>query len=128
MCLNFVNHLSGRDAALFQRSDEELWEAYAADHRAIFDLPLDAGWRVVNRVPMYSPVFDRDYVNPPVRSESLRNVYLAGNYRTFPSIASTGTALLSGLEAGDAILSDLGRSTDFADRARAYRPAAMPKA
>jgi uncharacterized protein with NAD-binding domain and iron-sulfur cluster len=51
-------------------------------------------------------VFGREYRNPPVRSETWRNVYFAGNYRTFPSVASTGTALASGLEAARAVLED----------------------
>jgi hypothetical protein len=53
---------------------------------------------------MYSPVFLRGYRNPPVRSESWPNVFFAGNYRTFPSIASTGTALQSGLDAAASAL------------------------
>jgi hypothetical protein len=59
-----------------------------------------------SRVAAYSPIFERGFQNPPVRSGTWKNVYFAGNYRTFPSVASTGTALASGLEAAAAILRD----------------------
>ena len=69
---------------------------------------------------MYSPVFGRSFRNPPIRSASWENVYFAGNYRTFPSIVSTGTALGSGLETG----ARGARATSAADRpAGAGRPA-----
>jgi hypothetical protein len=48
-------------------------------------------------------------------------VYFAGNYRTFPSIASTGTAIGSGLEAGEAILGSLGRSSGLPDALSRFR-------
>jgi hypothetical protein len=62
-----------------------------------------------------------------VRSASWENLYFAGNYRTFPSIVSTGTALRSGLEAGAAILSDLGHTTGLPAAAAAFRLRAMPR-
>ena len=54
-----------------------------------------------------------------------RNVYFAGNYRTFPSIVSTGTATRSGLEAAQAILEDRGLSTDLISAARAFELGAV---
>jgi hypothetical protein len=73
-------------------------------------------------------VFGRSYRNPPVRSASWENVYFAGNYRTFPSIGSTGTALGSGLDTGEAILGDLGIRTRLAAAARTFRLRRMPRA
>ena len=105
-CINFVTHLRGRDRPLFTRPEDQLLAAYRDDFREIFGFELSPFWVNVARIPMYSPVFDRDYRNPPVRSETWRNVYFAGNYRTFPSVASTGTALASGLEAARAVLAD----------------------
>jgi hypothetical protein len=55
-------------------------------------------------------------------------VYFGGNYRTFPSIVSTGTALGSGLATGAAVLGDLGRRTDLPAQASSFRLAAMPRA
>lgn len=127
-CVNFVTHLHGRDRPIFQWSDDQLLEAYRADFRKIYGFDLEPTWCNVARVPMYSPVFGPDFHNPPVQSAAWRNVYFAGNYRTFPSIVSTGTALASGLDAAAAVLADSGQKTDLPARAASFRPAAMPRA
>jgi protoporphyrinogen oxidase len=127
-CVNFVTHLLGRDRPLFHASDEELLSRYRDDFRAVFGFDLEPFWTHVARVPMYSPVFGRSFRNPPIRSASWENVYFTGNYRTFPSIVSTGTALGSGLETGGAVLADLGARTELPARAAGFRLAAMPRA
>jgi len=101
---NFVTHVPSRHDAFFRRDDEELIAGYKNDFRSIFGVELQPAWTHLARLPMYSPVFLRGYRNPPVRSRSWPNVFFAGNYRTFPSIASTGTALQSGLDAAAAAL------------------------
>lgn len=126
-CVNFVTHLRGRDRPLFKASDDELLARYRDDFRAVFGFDLDPFWTHVARVPMYSPVFGRSFRNPPVRSTSWENVYFGGNYRAFPSIVSTGTALGSGLESGRAILADLGTSTELPALAAGFRLRAMPR-
>jgi len=126
-CVNFVTHLRGRDRPLFHASDEELRARYADDFRAVFGAELEASWTHVSRVPMYSPVFGRSYHNPPVRSASWENMYFAGNYRTFPSIVSTGTALGSGVETGAAMLRDLGIRSTLARDAAEFRLRKMPR-
>ncbi len=127
-CVNFVTHLRGRDRPLFHAPDGELLARYADDFRAVFGTELTPFWTNVARVPMYSPVFGRSFRNPPIRSASWENVYFAGNYRAFPSIVSTGTALGSGLETADAVLAGLGvRSARFAE-ASAFRLRGMPRA
>jgi len=127
-CVNFVTHLRGRDRPLFHASDDELIGRYRDDFRAVFGFELEPFWTHIARVPMYSPVFGRGFRNPPPRSASWENVYFAGNYRTFPSIVSTGTALGSGLETGRAVLADLGLRTELPSRAAAFRLGAMPRA
>ena len=127
-CVNFVTHLRGRDRPLFRLSDEELVRAYRADFKAVFGFELEPFWTHIARVPMYSPVFVRSFRNPPLRSASWENVYFAGNYRTFPSVASTGTALGSGLETAEALLAQLGARTDVRTMADAYRLRSMPRA
>jgi protoporphyrinogen oxidase len=127
-CVNFVTHLRGRDRPLFHVPDDELLARYRDDFRAVFGFELETFWTQVSRVPMYSPVFGRGFRNPPIRSASWENVYFGGNYRTFPSIVSTGTALGSGLATGAAVLGDLGRRTDLPARASSFRLAAMPRA
>ncbi len=126
-CVNFVTHLRSRERPLFQESDERLMARYRADFRAVFGGDLDPLWARVTRVPMYSPVFGRDYRNPPIRSSTWPNVWFAGNYRTFPSIVSTGTALGSGIETGTAMLGELGHPTDLADAVTRFRLRAMPR-
>jgi hypothetical protein len=49
------------------------------------------------------------------------NLYFAGNYRTFPSVLSTGTALASGLEAAQTVLRDRGTDTLLPDAVAAFR-------
>lgn len=127
-CVNFVTHLGGRDRPLFGLADDLLLSAYLRDFREVFGFELEPFWTHIARVPMYSPVFTRGFRNPPVRSASWGNLYFAGNYRTFPSIVSTGTALASGLEAGEAMLEDLGLRTDLTTAARSFRLRAKPRA
>jgi len=120
-CVNFVTHLNSRHRPFFAKSDDELMAAYLEDFRQVFGFDLDPYWTNIARVPMYSPVFTRGYRNPPPRSSTFANVYFAGNYRTFPSIVSTGTALLSGLETADEMLKDFNLPAGPAAEARAFR-------
>ena len=120
-CVNFVTHLNNRSRPFFKKSDDELMAAYLEDFREVFGFDLDPHWTNIARVPMYSPVFTRGYRNPPPRSSRFSNVYFAGNYRTFPSIVSTGTALLSGLETAEVIFRDQGMPHGLAAEARQFR-------
>ena len=49
------------------------------------------------------------------------NLYFAGNYRTFPSVLSTGTALASGIEAAQTLLRDRGTETPLPEKIAAFR-------
>ena len=103
-CLNFVTHLAGPEDALFALPDEELVARYRADAVAVLGIDLRPEWVKISRVAHYSPIFDVGYRNPPARSTTFANLYYAGNYRTYPAVASTGTALASGLAAAAAVL------------------------
>jgi protoporphyrinogen oxidase len=127
-CVNFVTHLPSREHPLFKTSDEQLTALYLKDFRGVFGFDLEPFWTHVSRVPMYSPVFSRTFRNAPVRSTSWPNVYFAGNYRTFPSIVSTGTALGSGVTAASALLQSNGKSTELADAVARFRLRSMPRA
>ena len=127
-CVNFVTHVRGRDRPLFSANDEHLMAKYAEDFREVFGFELEPFWTHVARVPMYSPVFDRGFRNPPITSASWKNMYFAGNYRTFPSIVSTGTALGSGVATGSAVLDGLGQSTDLPNAVANFRLRSMPRA
>jgi len=107
-CLNFVTHLADADAELFRMPEDRLMERYLDDARAVLGVALESGWRHLSRIPLYSPIFDPGYRNPPLRSTSFPNLYYAGNHCTHPSVASTGTALGSGLDAARALLGDSG--------------------
>ena len=63
----------------------------------------------------------------PCGARRWRNVYFAGNYRTFPSIASTGTALASGVTAAAALIADQGGQSALPQAIDRFRLAAMPK-
>lgn len=126
-CVNFVTHLHDRGRPLFRASDDELLGRYHDDFRAVFGTPLDASWTNIARVPMYSPVLGRSFRNPPIASTTFRNVYFAGNWRTFPSVVSTGTALRSGLEAAATILAADGRQTDLPAAVAAFTLRGMPR-
>lgn len=126
-CVNFVTHLLGRDRPLFRESDEQLVARYMRDFRTVYGFELEPEWTHVSRVPMYSPVFRPNFRNPPPRSHSWENMYFAGNYRTFPSIVSTGTALGSGVEAAEILLGDLGRRSGLAAAIDRFRLGRMPR-
>ncbi len=57
----------------------------------------------------------------------MSNVRFAGNYRTFPSVASTGTALQSGLECAETMLVERGERSDLVDEVKGFRLGAMPR-
>lgn len=127
-CVNFVTHLRDRDRPLFREPDDRLVARYLHDFRAVYGFELETEWTHVSRVPMYSPVFRPNFSNPPPRSHSWDNVYFAGNYRTFPSIVSTGTALGSGVETGEILLEDLGRRSGLSSAIHRFRLEEMPRA
>ena len=127
-CVNFVTHLPNRDHSLFNTSDEQLKALYLTDFQGVFGFELEPFWTHVSRVPMYSPVFSRTFRNAPIRSTSWQNVYFAGNYRTFPSIVSTGTALGSGVAAASAMLQNDGKSSELPDAIARFRLRSMPRA
>ena len=126
-CLNLMTHVPNRNDAFFQQSDEEILAGYRADFLRVFGFELEPFWTQVNRLAMYAPVFHRGYENPPLRDAVFRNVYGAGNYRTFPSVASTGTALSSGVETAAAVLADHSGTTDLPAEIDRYRLASMPR-
>lgn len=123
-CFNFVTHLRG-PTGLFELSDEELGARYRDDFRRVFKVDLQPLWTQVNRVRAYSPIFTPSYRNVPVRSRRFSNVFFTGNYRTFPSITSTGTALGAGLDTAAAIDR---RTEKLRGDARGYCLRAMPRA
>ncbi len=120
-CVNFVTHLSSHTRPFFAKPEDEIRDAYCRDFKAVFGFDLDPFWVKLSRVPTYSPVITPNYRNPPVRSTRFENLYFAGNYRTFPSIVSTGTALASGVEAAQTMLHGRDRGTPLPEKIAAFR-------
>jgi protoporphyrinogen oxidase len=106
-CLNFVTHLRSPASPLFRLDEGELVARYLADFRAVFGLDLQLDWLHLSRIAGYSPVFTPAYRNPDIHAGSWENLYLTGNYRSYPSVASTGTALQTGLETAGVVLEEL---------------------
>ncbi len=125
-CVNFVTHLRSRHDPRFRLPDDALLDLYRRDLREILGLDLEPLWTNVARVPLYSPIFTTGFQNPPVRSRSFENLWFAGNYRTFPSVASTGTALGSGIVAARAVLDHLGLPTALPGAVRRVRRGRLP--
>ncbi len=122
-----MTHVPSRDDDAFALPDDEIWGGYRRDFAEVFGFELEPSWTRLARLPLYSPVFHRGYRNPPVRSRSWPGVYFAGNYRTFPSIASTGTALGSGVDAAAALLQDSKLATSLPRDIDGFRPRARPR-
>jgi protoporphyrinogen oxidase len=106
---------------MFHESDEQIMTRYRDDFRALFRMDLQTKWTRLVRVPMYSPVFRVGYRNPPVRSARHTNLFYTGNYRTHPSVASTGTALGSGIATAAAILAEVGGQSHVVSDVREFR-------
>jgi len=127
-CINFVTHLNNRGMDMFSMSDEELIQVYSEDFKRIFGMELKARWFNIARVPEYSPILYKNFQNPLARSTHFNNVYFAGNYRTFPSVVSTGSALGSGVEAGKLILDQNGQSSTVDELMGRFELKSRPKA
>lgn len=126
-CVNFVTHLRSRERPLYHLPDEDLALRYSEDFETVFGRPLHPRWWRINRVPMYAPVLHPSFRNPPIRSPTFGNLYFAGNYRTFPSILSTGTAMKSGIETGETILREQGMTSDLSAQVERFRLRSMPR-
>ena len=106
---NLVTHSLSAESEHFRLSDDELAHTYDDDLRRLVGQPTEIAWRQVNKMAQYSPVLTPGYENPPLRNPRAPSVFFAGNYRTFPSVVSTGTAMASGFEAARALLEVIGR-------------------
>jgi len=101
--LNFCTHIRDRgDGSMLRWEHEQIERTYIKDFQRRFGLELQPEWMHTSQIPYYSPVFVDGYTNPPVRHGVLKNLFLAGNHRTFPVLATTGSAMGSGMEAAQA--------------------------
>jgi len=109
--LNLATHIGepGEDT-LQAQSDSAIVAQYLDDAAAVFGVRVRPLWTHVARLNHYSPVFVKGYQNPPPRSRDAENLWLAGNFRTCPTVASTGTAMDSGWETAGVLAQELGLS------------------
>ena len=103
--LNFFTNCSSLADLDSWGDDAEVISRYAKDYQTLFGEPLQPSWTQVNRIRYVSAKFVTGYRNPPVQSTAVAGLYFAGNYRTYPLVTSTGSAIYSGLQAADALLS-----------------------
>jgi hypothetical protein len=103
--LNFCTHVRNRHKGSMLNWDEsKIEQRYLDDFEHRFGVHIRPEWIHTSRIPFYSPVFTHGYTNPPVTHGVLSNVFLAGNHRTCPILATTGSAMASGAEAAKVAL------------------------
>ena len=103
--LNFCTHVRDRSpGSMLHWTEDEIETTYLRDYAALFGDRIEPEWSHTSRISHYSPVFVHGYTNPAVTHPKLSNLFLAGNHRTFPVLATTGSAMGSGIEAARAAI------------------------
>ena len=87
-------------------SDEELILSYKETYRKIYNQELQINWYKINRIPFVSAKYVKGYKNPAIKTR-IKGLYLTGNYMSYPSVTSTGTAIAAGIQTADYILNEL---------------------
>lgn len=98
--VNLFTNLSEDDYAW---SKERYLKRAREELRDIFGHDIKPNWEILNFIPYVSPVFGINYQNPGIDLGG--NVFLTGIYRTFPRLSSTGSAMASGEETAQYLLS-----------------------
>ncbi len=83
---------------------EEYQQLCLKDLQSATGLKLKFNWVRTHYIPWVSPVFDTTYQNPPMKLG--KNLYLAGIYRTYPRLSSTGEAMADGKDVALKMISD----------------------
>ena len=103
--LNFCTHVRDRsEGGMLNWTEAQIEDTYLKDYRELFGDQIEPEWSHTSRISHYSPVFVHGYANPAVTHPKLSNLFLAGNHRTFPVLATTGSAMGSGIEAARAAM------------------------
>lgn len=103
--LNFFTNVD-HGSPLLSMSDKDLIARYKKEYQEIYGETLQINWYKINRIPFVSAKYVKGYKNPSHRTK-IRGLYLCGNYMSYPSVTSTGTALQTGIDASRVILEDL---------------------
>ena len=114
--INFFTTLSAGSEYLRYKSADELLEIYSRDFEKLFRFSSFGGstsggklkpiWHHLTLIKNYSPKFLNGYENSAIQG-SIKNIYFAGNYLTYPIITSTGSALESGERTADMIIDQI---------------------
>jgi len=111
--INFFTNVNSGDK-LLERSDREIFEIYADDFKSMTGIELKPSWCKVFKINNSSPKFVKGYPNPKTET-SVDGLYLAGAYKEYPMLTSTGTAIYSGLKTAKIILHKLCKCQDCLD-------------
>lgn len=110
--LNFAAHVMPRDDdPVWGLDDAGVQRLFLDDFARTFGRAPAVRWAKLSRIPAYAPVAVAGYSNPAQRSPVWPGLYLAGNHCTFPEVPTTGSAIESGLAAGQALHLDLEEGT-----------------
>ena len=101
--LNFFTNID--HGSSLKLSDEELLQSYSETYKKIYNEDLQINWYKINRIPYVSAKYVKGYKNPPPRTK-ISGLYLTGNYMSYPSVTSTGTAIDAGHKSAQAVIDD----------------------
>ena len=91
----------------FSIKKDEFVENCKRDLETMLNKKIRFNWFKLNKINATSPIFIKNYRNLP--SKIMKNLYVAGIYKTFPKLSSTGTAIQDGLETAKMIHEDLSK-------------------
>lgn len=102
--LNFFTNVE-HNSKLLHMSEEELIKSYQETYYKLYGVELAINWYKVNKIPFVSAKYVKGYQNPPARTK-VTGLYLSGNYMSYPSVTSTGTAITTGKQTAKVIIDD----------------------
>ena len=101
--LNFFTNVD--HGTTLKYSDSELIHSYCDTYKKIYNEDLVIDWYKINRIPYVSAKYIKGYKNPNIRTQVL-GLYLTGNFMSYPSVTSTGTAIDAGNKTAAVIIKD----------------------
>jgi hypothetical protein len=78
---------------------------YKDEYKSIYKTNLNVSWYKINRIPFVSAKYIKGYKNPAIKTK-IEGLYLCGNFMSYPSVTSTGTARQTGIDAAKVIVEE----------------------
>ena len=98
-----ATYFSGENE-LWNKNENEIFEVYMKYLKIIFkNCEKNVDWYKIVKFKYAEAIFDLHFKNPPLSDSG---IYFAGIFRIFPKIRNVSSALESGFESADAIISD----------------------